>query len=55
MTGQLVIRDLRAEAEARLGEGFSLSDFHDVVLGAGAVTLPVLERRVRAWIEEEEA
>jgi len=52
MTGQIVIRELRAEAEAQLGEGFSVADFHDVVLGGGAVTLPVLQRRVRAWIEE---
>ncbi|HTR51544.1 MAG TPA: DUF885 domain-containing protein, partial [Kofleriaceae bacterium] len=48
--GQLEILRLRAEAEAALGAKFDLKAFHEVVLGAGAVTLPVLEQRVRAWI-----
>ncbi|MFT5682827.1 MAG: hypothetical protein ACI8RZ_003751 [Myxococcota bacterium] len=53
--GQLQIRKLRRQAEAALGEDFSLSDFHDVVLGAGAIPLPLLESHVRAWIEQERA
>ena len=48
--GQLEILRLRARAEAALGAAFSLPSFHDVVLGAGAVTLPVLAERVEAWI-----
>jgi uncharacterized protein (DUF885 family) len=48
--GQLEILKLRAEAEAKLGARFDLKAFHAVVLGAGAVTLPVLGDRVRAWI-----
>lgn len=48
--GQLKIRALRERAEQRLGAGFQLADFHDVVLSAGAVTLPVLEGRVEAWL-----
>ncbi len=48
--GQLEIVKLRAEAEAALGAKFDLKAFHAVVLGAGAVTLPVLADRVRAWI-----
>jgi uncharacterized protein (DUF885 family) len=48
--GQLEILRLRREAEAALGTKFDLKGFHDVVLGAGAVTLPVLGERVRAWI-----
>ncbi|MFM2245168.1 MAG: hypothetical protein RL071_1242 [Pseudomonadota bacterium] len=47
--GQLELRALRAEAEATLGPRFTLADFHDVVLGAGAVPLPVLRQRVQAW------
>ena len=42
---------LRAEAEAALGARFDLKAFHAVVLGAGAVTLPVLADRVKAWIQ----
>jgi uncharacterized protein (DUF885 family) len=49
-TGQLEILRIRREAEAALGERFVLADFHDVVLGAGSIPLPVLERRVRAWV-----
>ena len=43
---------LRAEAEAKLGKKFDLKAFHAVVLGAGAVTLPVLADRVHAWIAQ---
>jgi uncharacterized protein (DUF885 family) len=45
--GQLKIRALRAEAEARLGEAFDIRAFHDRVLGAGAVPMTVLEQRLR--------
>ncbi len=48
--GQLEIFALRRQAEAALGARFALPAFHDVVLGAGAVTLPVLRARVEAWI-----
>ncbi len=52
-SGQLEILDMRAAAEAALGEAFVLADFHDVVLGAGAVTMPVLRARVDAWVVSE--
>jgi len=48
--GQLEILRLRALAEEELGARFDLKGFHAVVLGAGAVTLPVLADRVQAWI-----
>lgn len=48
--GQLEILRLRAKAQAALGSRFDLRRFHDVVLGAGAVTLPVLADRVETWI-----
>lgn len=51
--GQLEIWKLRREAEAALGPAFDIKAFHDVVLGAGAVTLPVLRTRVEAWIAEQ--
>jgi uncharacterized protein (DUF885 family) len=49
--GQLEIVRLRAHAEQRLGSRFQLKAFHAVVLGAGAVTLPVLAERVNEWID----
>jgi uncharacterized protein (DUF885 family) len=42
--GMLKIRELRAQAQARLGECFDVRAFHDHLLAAGPVTLPVLER-----------
>jgi uncharacterized protein (DUF885 family) len=49
--GQLEILKLRDEAKARLGSRFDAKKFHDVVLGGGAVSLPVLDARVRAWLD----
>jgi uncharacterized protein (DUF885 family) len=46
--GQLAMWRLRREAEAALGTAFDVRAFHDLVLGAGALPLPLLEARVRA-------
>ncbi len=50
--GELKIRELRRRAEERLGDRFDVRSFHDAVLGAGALPLPVLESRIDRWIEE---
>lgn len=48
--GMLEIQELRARAEPALGDAFDIRDYHDVVLGGGALPLTLLERRVDDWI-----
>ena len=51
MVGRMEIQRLRQRAEAELGERFDLAEFHDVVLGSGAVPLTILAEHVEAWLE----
>ena len=50
--GQREILALRALAESRLGPRFDRRAFHDVVLGSGAVSLPVLRAQVASWLAD---
>lgn len=49
--GALTIQRLRKQAEDELGPRFDLREFHEQVLGSGALPLPVLEAKVMRWIE----
>jgi uncharacterized protein (DUF885 family) len=53
--GQLEILKLRQYAKDQLGDKFSLSNFHDEVLGAGALPLDVLSTRVHEWVAAQKA
>jgi uncharacterized protein (DUF885 family) len=53
--GQLEILRLRAWAAERLGARFEIKDFHDAVLGSGAVSLPTLGQIVESWVAETTA
>ncbi|GAB2814323.1 DUF885 domain-containing protein [Lentzea nigeriaca] len=49
MVGRMEIQRVRAEAEEKLGDRFDVRAFHDLVVGSGAVPLPVLNDLVTAW------
>src|SRR6266566_1376267 len=49
--GQLKIQELRTRAARQLGSRFDIRQFHDIVLGQGAVPVDLLEQQVNAWIQ----
>lgn len=48
--GEIEMRRLRREAEARLGPAFDRRPFHDAILAMGSVPLPVLTEQMEAFI-----
>jgi uncharacterized protein (DUF885 family) len=53
MVGQLRILELREKARRALGPRFDIRQFHEVVLGNGALPLDLLEQMVDEWIARE--
>ena len=53
--GMLKIQELRRKATAALGDKFNLGEFHDAILGGGALPLSLLERKIDSWIETKKA
>jgi uncharacterized protein (DUF885 family) len=51
--GEIKIKQLRAEAEERLGDKFDVREFHDAVLAHGSVPLFVLEQNIQRFIEQK--
>jgi uncharacterized protein (DUF885 family) len=49
--GAETIGSLRARAEARLGDVFSLREFHDALLAVGQLPLDLLEAHIETWIQ----
>ena len=48
--GAMTIQRLRKKAEAALGARFDIRQFHEQVLGSGALPLPILEAKMDRWI-----
>jgi uncharacterized protein (DUF885 family) len=48
--GELKFQELRARAKRELGDQFDIREFHDVVLGSGALPLDLVERNVDQWL-----
>ncbi len=53
--GELKIKALRKQATEQLGAKFDLREFHDVILGGGALPLDVLQTEVETWIAKQQA
>jgi uncharacterized protein (DUF885 family) len=51
MVGRLEILRIREAAQKALGDRFDIKEFHDVVLGGGALPLSVLDAVVTEWVE----
>ena len=48
--GQLKIREIRARAEAQLGDKFDIKDFHTQVLMDGPMPLSMLASKIDRWV-----
>jgi uncharacterized protein (DUF885 family) len=53
--GGLKFRELRQRTQARLAGRFNLRRYHDQLMATGAVTLPVLEEAMDAWLDRHAA
>jgi uncharacterized protein (DUF885 family) len=51
--GQLKFRELRARAQAELGDKFNIRTFHDEMLSGGVLPLDLLDSRTTSWIREQ--
>jgi uncharacterized protein (DUF885 family) len=51
MIGQREIMTLRAQLEARDGDGFDHQAFHDEVIGHGSLALTVLREQLPGWVQ----
>ena len=53
--GELKIKELRTYATDELGEVFDIREFHDEVLGRGALPLSVLDANIKNWVKTKKA
>jgi uncharacterized protein (DUF885 family) len=51
--GQLKIREIRDNAEARLGDKFDVQAFHTQILKDGALPLSMLEAKIDRWVDAQ--
>ena len=49
--GALTIQRLKAKAKKELGGKFDVREFHNQILGTGALPLAILEKKIDRWIE----
>ncbi len=49
--GALTIQRLKTKAKKELGSKFDVREFHNQILGTGALPLAILEKKIDRWIE----
>ena len=52
--GEIRLRQIRQRAETALGDDFDVREFHDALLIDGPLPLELLDRRMDAWIDEQQ-
>ena len=52
---EYTMKELRANAEKKLGDQFDIRLFHDEILRHGAVPLDILETQVKTWLIRQAA
>lgn len=50
--GELKIQQLRQYAEKKLGNKFDIKHFHNLILLDGPLPMPLLEQKIREWVEQ---
>ncbi len=53
--GMIDIQRQRAYAKEQLGDAFDIREFHDIILGGGALPLSLLDRKVKEWVSEQKS
>ncbi|MBT8448448.1 MAG: DUF885 domain-containing protein, partial [Gammaproteobacteria bacterium] len=51
--GQFKIQELRDYATKELGDKFDIREFHTQVLKDGALPMPILERKIKRWVQSQ--
>jgi uncharacterized protein (DUF885 family) len=51
--GMLKIREIRANAEAALGDKFDVRAFHTQILKDGSLPLSLLETKIEGWVNSQ--
>ncbi len=53
--GQFKIRELRKYSAKELGSKFDVKKFHTQILIDGALPMPILERKIKRWVETQKS
>ncbi|MDF1666175.1 MAG: DUF885 domain-containing protein [Planctomycetota bacterium] len=53
--GEIEIQNRRKEAKEALGDKFDIKEFHDCIIGSGALPLETMNKLIYNWIDEKKA